>query len=202
MINLLPPTIKEELFYGRRNTILRHWIIAFLIALLGAALIVGAGYLYLGQSVKSERASLKESEARLASQQVDETQKRLGEISSNTKLIVQVLSREVLFSKLLRQLGAALPANTSLTGLQIDQLQGGITLQAVARDTEAATQIQVNLQDPKNGIFEKADLERINCSEAEGTSSQYPCSVQIRALFGKNGDYTYISNTSGSEGNN
>lgn len=202
MINLLPPAIKEEMFYGRRNTILRHWIVAFLIALVGAGVIIGAGYLYLERSISTERTNLKQSEERLASQQVDATQKQLSEMSSNIKLIVQVLSREVLFSKLLRQLGAALPANTSLTGLQIDQLQGGITLQAIARDTEAATQIQVNLQDPQNGIFEKADLERINCSEAEGTSARYPCSVQIRALFGKNGNYTYINSQPASGGGN
>lgn len=193
MINLLPPTIKEDMFYGRRNTIIRKWIIACIIALAGTGVIVGAGYLYLEQTIRSETSTADQARTQLESQKVNETQARLNEISGNTKLITQVLSREVLFSKLLRQLGAALPANTILTGLQIDQIQGGLTLQAVARDTEAATQLQVNLQDPKNGIFENADLERISCSETESENSQYPCTVQLRALFGKNGDYTYIS---------
>lgn len=196
MINLLPPQTKQDMFYGRRNIILRHWVFAFLVALAGACLIIGTGYLYLQRSIDNQTKLIEESKQRLVDQKVDETQKRLGEISANTKLVVQVLSREVLFSKLLRQIGASLPANTSLQELQIDKLQGGITLKALAKNTDAATQIQLNLADPKNGVFEKADLESINCTPPD-PEVKYPCSVQVRALFSKNNTYTYITPSTG-----
>lgn len=188
--------------YARRNATLRHWLLALLITILGSLLIIGGGYIYMEQTIKSEQKEVAASQKSLEEQDIEGTRKRLDEISTNTKLILQVLSREILFSGLLRQLGASLPAGTAMEQIKIDKVSGGITLRAVAKDIDAATQLQVNLEDPNNKIFQKADLENINCGSAEGsseeTSAEYPCSVQIRALFSKNNPYVYIQNNSGS----
>lgn len=108
------------------------------------------------------------------------------------KLATDVLSREILFSKVLTQLGSVLPAETALQQLQIDDLKGGLTLSAGAENIAAATQIQLNLADPKNQIFEKADIENINC-EGKDPSKPYACIVQIRALFMKDNPFLYIA---------
>lgn len=194
MINLLPANIKEDMLYARRNTKMLRWLLASMVALCGVGIIVIGGYLYMHQSIASYTKQVEDSANNLKVQKVEDTQKRLEEISSNTKLVVQVLSREVLFSKLLRQLGAAMPANTALTGLQIDKVQGGLQLSASAQDINAATQIQVNLQDPTNKVFEKADINSISCSDTAKT--QYPCDIILKALFGKNNQYLYITPSS------
>ena len=67
-----------------------------------------------------------------------------------------------------------------------------MTITAAAKDITSATQLQVNLQDPKNKIFEKADIENINCGTAD-LKKRLPCTVQIRALFNKNSPYFYIT---------
>jgi Tfp pilus assembly protein PilN len=193
MINLLPPNIRQDTLYARRNVVLLRWVIACGIALIGIGLIVGAGFVYLDQTSKSHAKRAEAARASLQAQKVEETGKKIEEISNNTKLATQVLSKEILFSKLLRQLGAALPANTTLTGLQIDKVQGGLALTASAKDVVSATQIQLNLEDPNNKIFEKADIESITC--ASSSDNPYPCVVQIRALFGKNNPYLYITPT-------
>jgi Tfp pilus assembly protein PilN len=196
MINLLPPETKQEMFYGRRNTILLHWIIACLLALVGVGLIIGAGFFYLQHSISNQTTSLEQSRQTLKAQKVDEAQAKLTEISSNTKLVLQVLSKEVLFSKLLTQLGASIPTNTMLEELQIDKVQGGLTLKAQATDINTATQLQLNLQDPSNKIFDKADLENISCvPPSPGT--KYLCTVQLRAQFAKDNPYVYITPTTG-----
>lgn len=195
MINLLPPDVRSDTMYARRNVVLVHWVIACSIALLGIGLIVGAGFVYLDQASKTHAKRAEAARASLQSQKVDETQKQIEEISNNTKLATQVLSKEILFSKLLRQLGASLPANTTLQQLQIDKIQGGLALKAAAKDIDSATQLQVNLQDPNNKIFDKADIESINCSAAP--DNPYPCNVQIKALFAKNNPYLYITPTTG-----
>jgi hypothetical protein len=88
-----------------------------------------------------------------------------------------------------------MPAKTVLTNLQINKVQGGIDLSAQAVDYKTATQIQLNLQDPTNQIFAKADIISIACS-ANGTgtlNSKYPCLVQIRALFASNNPFLFIN---------
>ncbi len=195
MINLLPPETKKEIMYARRNTKLLRWSSAIMVVIVGIALIVGFGSLYLKKSTNSYTAQLADTQQQLKSQKLEETNKRVQEISNSLKLVTQVLSREVLFSKLIQQVGAAMPSNTVLTNLQINKLQGGLDLSAQAVDYKTATQIQINLQDPANKIFAKADILNIACS-ANGTgtlNSKYPCTVQIRALFNANNPFLFIN---------
>jgi Tfp pilus assembly protein PilN len=193
MINLLPPETRNDLLYARKNNQLRRWLVYLLIGLLGALLIFGGGVFYLSQTTKNLNENSRKARESLQLQKIEETQAQVEQLSSNVKLTTQVLSREILFSKLLTQLGSALPANTALSQLQIDKLQGGLTITALAKDIESATQIQLNLQDPKNQIFEKADIENISCSDS--ALSAYDCTVQLRALFAKNNPFLFISST-------
>lgn len=199
MINLLPPAYKDNVAYARRNRKLLNWSTALVFSLLILMLIIGGGYFFMNQSIKNQSAQVEQAKQHLKNEKIDETKGRLDEISSNTKLVLQVLSREILFSSLLRQLGASLPAGSTLQSIQIDKVEGGISLKALAKDVDSATQIQVNLADPKNKIFEKADIESISCVP-DSSGSAYPCTVQLRALFSKDNPYLYISNTSNKSG--
>lgn len=196
MINLLPHGIKTDIAYARRNSRLRKWIIASVAALAGMCLIVGGGYLYMQQSIHNYSDQRNAAQAKLDSQNVAGTQKQIDEISNGTKLATQVLSREVLFSELIRSIASALPDGTTLKTLQIDQVQGGVQLDAEAASFDAGTQLQVNLQDPTNGVFEKADINNITCDPA-AQGKVYPCQVSLRALFNKNNSYTYIAPSTG-----
>lgn len=196
MINLLPPEYKQTLFYSKRNRTMSRWVIALLVALIFSLVIVGVGWVYLDQSIKSETKSVEETEVALKEQDIDETTNQIDEISNNTKLVLDVLSREILFSKLIKQLGAALPAGTALESLTLVELEGGITIQAKATDFNSASQIQVNLTDPQNKIFKQADIESITCNETSQENSEesdgYPCTVRLKALFDNNTEYIYI----------
>lgn len=193
MINLLPTNYKNDVKYARLNTKLRNWIAAFVFALAGTGLILAGGLIYMNKTSTDYSKRVAVAREQLQVQKVDETQKRIDEISNNTKLTLQVLSREILFSKLIRQLGSALPANTALSTLQIDEVKGGVQLDAYASDFNAGTQLQINLQDPQNGVFEKADINSITCGSQAAERVRLPCDVSIRALFGKNNPYVYIT---------
>ena len=197
MINLLPPNTRKDMLYARKNSMLLKWSSTLIFAVLGAALIIASGMVYLTETTKNYEKRTETARQSLKAQKIDETQKKVEEISNNVKLATEVLSREILFSKVLMQLGSVLPAETSLQQLQIDDLKGGLTLSAGAKDIESATQIQLNLEDPKNRIFEKADIENINCNGEDTNETQlYPCIVQIRTLFMKNNPFLYISPSS------
>lgn len=194
MINLLPPPVKDNYHYARRNTALLSWLVGVSLGTVGIAVVIAAGWVFMRQTVNDYVAENAGTATQLKSQNVSQVQSQVEGISSNLKLVVKVLSREVLFSKLLTQIGSALPGGAVLTGLNITQTTGGIDLDAAAKDYQTASQIQINLADPANKIFSKADLESIQCQAgASGASAAYPCQVKIRAQFATNNSFTYIS---------
>lgn len=192
MINLLPPELKETYRYGRRNRVLLRWISTGALGLVGGAVLVLGGYVYLNHTIQDSNRQLTYSNKQL--QQLDQAtvQKQVTNISNNLKLATQVLSKEVLFSKLLRQLGTVTPRDVILTNLSITQIEGAVDLTAQTTNYNAATQFQVNLADSANKIFSQADIENINCN-AGGTNAQYPCSVSLRALFAANSPFLFIN---------
>ncbi len=194
MINLLPPDIKQEILYARRSTRLRKWSFSLFGTALVIVGVVMVGQMYLQQSINTYSQQVKQGQQALKDQKLDETQKKAEELSDSIKLVTQVLQREILFSKLLVQIGSVLPNGSILTNLGIDKVQGGIELQADAVNYQTGTQVQLNLQDPDNKIFDKADLLNIQCDSAtsDPLKKQYPCLVQIKALFAKNNTFTTI----------
>lgn len=193
MINLLPGAVKEDIKYARRNAVLLRWAAVLLVTLAIIGLVTVGGGVYIQQSKKSYEIQNQQARETLKIQKLDETQSRLLGISNNIKLVIQVLSRDILFSKLLTQLGSVTPQGVILSKLEISQVQGGLDLAAKSTSIETATQLQVNLQDPSNKIFDKADIVSIQCG-ATSSSAKYPCDITIRVLFTKNNPYAYLSN--------
>jgi len=193
MINLLPPDVKKSYRYARLNVALRKWAVMFGVALVGLAVIGTYGLLSLQQSTNKYNHQIASTEALFKQEDFAGTQAKVQDISNNFKLVVKVLGQEVLFSKLLKQIAATIPANAKLTGLDINQTQGGIDITAAATNYSTATQVQVNLADPSNKIFSKADLVNITCGGTNAAGSRYPCTVNIRALFASNNPYLFIN---------
>ena len=191
MINLLPYDLKEQYDYGRRNTVLRRWAIALTLGLVGVLVVTFGGLFWMEQSVSTYRQKVADSEQSLKEQDLVGTRDRAKTISSNVKLAVDVLSREILFSQLLNQIAKVTPSNASLSDLSISTDQNAMEIKAVSTDYSSATQLQVNLQDPTNKIFTKADIQAIDCTG--GTDPKYPCTVTIRALFSENNPFLFIN---------
>jgi Tfp pilus assembly protein PilN len=197
MINLLPPNVKQDITYARRNSVLVKWCMTMVLGIAAIIAVVFIGLVYMDQSIKSYTADADLARDQLKSQKLEDTQAKVESISSSFKLVIQVLSKQILFSKLIKQIGSAIPNNASLTELRINQVKGGLDISAVAKDYKTATQVQVNLQDPENEIFEKADIINITCGSASD-DTRYPCTVNIRALFStKNNQFLFLAPSAG-----
>lgn len=192
MINLLPTSAKTNINYARKNTRLRNWSIIFILSIIGIGFITGIGWLYMNKSINNYNAQISRDQQSLKDQKLDETQAQVQDISSSLQLVIKVLSKEVLFSKLLNQVAKAIPNYAVLTGLQIGKVEGAIDITAKTSDYNTATQLQVNLQDPNNKIFDKADIVSITCNNG-GKDPKYPCIVIIRALFSKSNPFQFIN---------
>jgi capsular polysaccharide biosynthesis protein len=193
MINLLPPELKQSYRYAHANVRLVRWVTLSIIALVGLAVISVGGILFLQHSTDNYRTQAAATQDYLKAHHQKDTQKKVTDMSNNLKLVTQVLSREVLFSKLLTRLGSVMPSNVILDNLSITQTTGAINISAKATDYQAATQVQVNLADPANRIFSKADIVSINC-EGDANNPKYPCRVIIKALFADNNPFLFINN--------
>lgn len=198
MINLLPPDLKLEYRYARRNIILRRWITLVGCGLLGLALISAGGVWYLHQTAQTYVVQAAAAEDALTGQKQEEIEKQVQDISNNVKLSVKVLSQEVLFSQLFKQLAVITPSNATLSNLSITQLTGAVDITAKTTDYTAATQMQVNLADPANKIFSKADIISISCA-AGPSAGRYPCTVLLRAQFATNNPFLFINDKAGSK---
>lgn len=196
MINLLPPEVKDDYRYARRSSALVRVLASFGVGIAGLAMIVTFGFLYLHQTANSYQIRATDTERSLRQQKQAEIEKQVQDISNSLKLSVQVLSQEVLFSELLRQLAVVTPSNVRLSGVAISEFGGGIDVSAEATDYTAATQLQVNLADPANKIFSKADIVSITCETAGTDDSAYPCTLTVRALFAADNPFLFINGNS------
>lgn len=204
MINLLPPGSKSMLVYARRNTQLIRFVIGAAIGAFGILLVTGAGMLYLNQEVNSYKDSIKQTEANLEKQDEKQVIAEVQGISDSLNLVVAVLGQEVLFSKLIQEIGSVMPSGTVLQDLSLsNELTGALTLQAGAVSSTAASQVQVNLRDPENNIFSEADLETIECTPPDPDSTEppdpYPCTVTVKALFAKGNSFTLLASEASNE---
>lgn len=191
MINLTPPEYKESLRFARRNTLLRNWLSGVGIIILLAVTTIVLGQSYLKAEARQFARANQQSETTLEQRNIDETLNQVENISGNLKLIIQVLSKQILFSELLKQVGSVMPQNSILSGIEISKVAGGIDLVAEAKDYTTATQVQVNLSDSENKLFEKVDIVSIDCNDAEDDG--YPCTVTLRALFKSNNQFLFIN---------
>ena len=199
MINLLPPDLKDNYRYARKNRRLLTWAVAFVAAIVGIVFITSIGLYSMNNSIDAYKTRVNTAQDQLTSDNSTATVQQVASISNNLKLMVDVLSKEVLFSKLLAQLGSITPPNVILTNLSIEQDQGAIEITAQTADYNAATQLQINLADPSNQIFTKADIESISCATgAAVTNPAYPCTAAIRAEFTNTNPFLFIN--SGAKG--
>ena len=193
MINLLPPEVKNGYRYGRHNVGLRRWVIVFLLAFVGLGAIATYGLLTLHQSTNNYNQQIAASQTLFKKENFSGVESQVQNISNSFKLTVKVLSQEVLFSQLIEQIGRTIPDGSNLTGLTIDQIQGGIDIVANATSYQVASQVQVNLADPVNQIFSKADIESITCQSKDAVNPTYPCVINMRALFAANNPFLFIN---------
>lgn len=193
MINLLPPAVKSGYRYGRRNVSLRRWVIMFVLAFVGLGGLATYGLLTLHQSTNHYNQQIASSEALFNKEKFSSVESQVQDISNSFRLVVQVLSKEVLFSELIKQIGVIMPNNANLSGLTISQLQGAIDITAVATNYDTASQVQVNLAAPTNKLFSKADIVSITCDSNSASNAKYPCTVIIRALFAANNPFLLIN---------
>jgi hypothetical protein len=189
MINLLPPDIKKDYEYARKNIVLRKYLIISLVGLVGLIIITTYGLISYQHSYQNDQTKINIITAKLEHENIASTNQKIQKFTTTFRLVTKVLSQEILFSKLITAIGAAMPSGTALTGLSVNNTSTGINLTAKATNYNSATQIQVNLSDPHRNLFKNVDIISIdNTSQA-----QYAYTISLRALFNNTNQFLMIN---------
>jgi Tfp pilus assembly protein PilN len=196
MINLLPPQHAAAIRYARQNTVLRRWLLGAFAAIVGLVLILVSGWIYIGQVSKGFQRNIDVTNQQLRAQNLDKVQSDAKEITGDINVINKVLNQEVHFSDLIQAIGNDMPAGTVLSSLSLsNKVSGALDLSTSAKDYTSATQIAVNLSDPKNQLFSKVDIINVSCSSS--SNQAYKCSATLRALFAGSARSRFIGTPSG-----
>lgn len=195
MINVLPPEVKKSYRYASLNVHLLRWVTASALCLVLIGLIGGFGWLSMRREIADNVQQAASLQASLNKAHLTQTNKQIVEISNSLKLAEKVLGQEILFSKLLKQMATVLPNGTYLSGLAISNVTSGSGLDVTVNATNytTASQVQVNLADPNNQIFAKADIQNVTCDGSNANDPAYPCKITLRAQFAANNPFLFIN---------
>lgn len=188
MINLLPPAYRQTLHRHHQQRLVRAWLIVIWLSTAALAIILMGSWVYINKQSDNLRQSIASTNQELAAQNITKVQKDAKTLTTNIKIINQVLGREIRFSDLIQDIGKVMPDGTVLNSLTLAQATGAIDLSASAKNYAAAAQIAINLSDPDNKIFNKVDINSISCTATKNT---YPCTANFRALFSKSAQAHY-----------
>ncbi len=191
MINLLPPSVKQDITYARYNLVLLRWIIAVAVVMVAVVGILAFGQFYISKNTKNVEAQSRVTQERIEKQNLAATQKELDTISTNLKTVLQISAKQLLFSKLLTKIGTILPSGTVLKDITLSTTDSALDLNVVARNKDAATQAFVNISDTKNGLFTRADLVSVTCSEDPRQAN--PCRTQIRVIIKADSSFYFLN---------
>ena len=192
MINFLPPNIKSDITYKRKNKALISWLVILLSFILIIILTIGFGIFFINQKANNLNRLVTVSEQRITDQDLESYQKKAESFSNNLETAIELLKDQLLFSKIIKTIGATLPPNTKLEKLEYSTANEILTLNIKSPDQNTISVAYKNIQESgtkENSLFSKADLLKVLCS-AESNE----CTGTIVVLLNKNSNYYLLNN--------
>jgi Tfp pilus assembly protein PilN len=198
MINLLPPEQKQQISYARKNSQLLNWMIALTVLIIAIFTLTLVGQFFISQNINSLKAINQSVEQRIEQRGLANTQKEVESLSNNMTTVVKILKDHLLFSKIFDKIGSLLPPGTSLSGIEISSSESALELEFKSSTQDAASQVFINISDPNNGLFEKADLLNVNCPRSD-ISRTDPCITQVRVIIKTDSNFYFLNSIEDSQ---
>lgn len=192
MINLMPSDIKKDRAYGRSNVILLRWTYQISAAFVLLILALLSGYSFMVSAQKSVKNNKSTVESAIKNEKLDQTETEYNAFASNVKTVTQILSKQVLYSSLLQQIGSVTPSGATLSSVSISSSANALDLNFNITSADIAPILQLNLQDEKNQLFQKADIIQVNCQQSSVSGTE-KCTAQLKAEYKKDAKFLFIN---------
>jgi cell division protein FtsB len=181
MINLMPDTAKKEIRSARANVLLTRYIIVVILAFAFLSLLLAGSFVVLTQTKTSAEQLISGNDEKAAV--YSETKAQVDALSSSLSETKRILDEEILYSRVLMNIGQQMPEGTILSGITLssDSFKGTpVTLKAYAKTTEAAVLLREKFQ--STSIFSNVNFESV--SDTDGIAG-YPVSVSMKLTVTK-----------------
>lgn len=190
MINLMPKDIKQDRAYGRSNVLLLKWTSQIAVAYILLIIALISGYSFMVSAQRSVNNSKKRVEETIKNEKLDQTEKEYSSFASNVKTVTQILSKQLIYSSLLQQIGSVTPNGATLSSVSISSAANALDLNFNIASSDIAPIIQLNLQDEKNKLFQKADIIQVSCQQSNEAEK---CTTQLKAEYKKDAKFLFIN---------
>jgi len=155
MINLLPEDVKNNFYYGRKNSQVISWLTTVLFGIAMLLVVAAIGRLTI-QTARNQTVVQKQAvEDQLKNANYDTINGQYSEFVDGLGNVKKLYQQQVLYSRLIRKLGTLLPPGTKITNISIGDKDRAISLNFDNEVEGMGPTIQLNLTDQGKQIANK-----------------------------------------------
>lgn len=177
MLNVLPPELKQQIKYARRNVTARRYILIILLIMVVTGNVLVVSHWYADQQIADYEATLQEKNEEMEQYaQLEESVKELNDQIGTMDTLLQQKSR---FSVLLTDLAQVLPQNSYLNGLSLtEKVDKPLQLTITSPSKDQAVRVrEALLQSPR---IDSADIQSIS-ETTEGSEVNVDIVIAFKA---------------------
>lgn len=159
MINLLPPALKADLVYARRNAVLRWYVLlALATVVLMSALLLG-GIWYASRQITDAERGLSSAQSELEA--YSETQKEAASLRDTLDAVQELFEKQTDYLAVVRDIERSTIPNAQLQNLTLtgDETKP-LSLQYTVPSETAAASLRISLENSERFSF--VDIESIS----------------------------------------
>lgn len=176
MINLMPDEAKVELRAARTNVLLIRYISVIFLAFVFLVFVLGGSYYLLMQTKDSAQKLIEANDTKASV--YSSTQKQIDTLSSQLSGAKTILNQEVLYSKVLVNLGQQMPSGTLIDQLTLNDssfTNTSVSMKIYAKSTNAAVSLRDRFQ--KSPYFKDVNFQ--NITESSQDVAGYPVTANL-----------------------
>lgn len=180
MINLLPDDAKRQIRAGRTNVVLVRYIVFLLFAVVFLVVISAAVYLLLMNNKATAEQANKIASSKDSSYL--SVQAQANSLRDSLTTAKSILDSEIVYSKVITGIAAALPSGVVIDSLTLDSTKFGtpIELTLHARSTQDALKSRTTFQ--KSSLLSNFKLESLS---SDGSNSAYPVTANVTVTINR-----------------
>jgi len=175
MINLMPDDAKKEIRAARLNVILARYIVVILIAAGFLALLLAGSSIVLTQTKESAQRLIEANSTK--ADVYSTTKSQVQALSASLSETKNILDQEVLYSKVLMNIGQQMPPGTVISSLSLNAASftgTPVAIKAYAKTTDDAVTLRQRFQ--SSPFFTNVNFDSV--SDTAGIEG-YPVGVSM-----------------------
>lgn len=195
MINLLPPSQKQEIRAGRMNAILVRYIFITISALVLIIVLTAVAYVVMTMERTAAQSAHNENQSEIA--KYSKITKDIEEYRANLAIAKTIIAKEIAYSDMILKIAGSIPSGVVLDKLDLssETLGKPVTLTFKARSEEAVLNLKSTLQ-KRTDLYSDVKLENVsrtaNVPDSESSSgvshSRYPVNASVNLTINKIGE--------------